>query len=130
MAAQPDMTDVFQFMEVRPPFSPEVKSLRLNYIRDDFVGLRGDKPDRIETDLQTVSSPSTIGRLVYEHVFCADGADNPDEDPNTLIDAVLALLAPYQPLCPAPTPPTPSSTTAIRELSITELERRAYVREG
>jgi hypothetical protein len=68
MSATPEMTDVFQFMELRAPFSPETKSLRQNYIRDDFVGLRGEKSDRIDTDLQSATSPSVIGRLVYEQV--------------------------------------------------------------
>jgi hypothetical protein len=124
------MTDVFQFMEVRPPFLPEAKSLLQNYVRDDFVGLHNDKPGRIDTDLQSVASPSTIGRLVYEQVFCSDETGDPDEKLNTLLDEVLELLAPYQPLCPAPSPLSPDATNGVKALSIADLERRAYVRKG
>jgi hypothetical protein len=130
MSATPEMTDVFQFMELRAPFSPETKSLRQNYIRDDFVGLRGEKPDRIDTDLQSATSPSAIGRLVYEQVFCAPDAGNPAENVDNLIGAILGSLTPYQPLCPSPTTNGSHSTNGSKPLSITELERRAYINEG
>ena len=56
MAATLEMTNVFQFMEIRVPFSPEAKALRQNYIRDDFIEL-SDKPVRKDTDLQSDKSP-------------------------------------------------------------------------
>jgi hypothetical protein len=130
MSDTPDMTDIFQFMEVRAPFSPDTRSLRQNYIRDDFVGLRDSKPNRIETDLQSATSPSAIGRLVYERVFCSDDANDLGNSLDALTDEVLGLLVPYEASCPTPTVPAPHSTNGLRALSITELERRAHINEG
>src|SRR5437764_761079 len=115
-----EMTDVFQFMELRAPFSPEAKMLRQHYIRDDLVGFCDDKPCRIDADLQSADSPSAIGKLVYEQVFCAPDAGNPVENLSNLMAEVLRLLMPYQPLCPGQDP------DGWKPLSIFELERRAH----
>jgi len=118
MSSSPEMTNLFQFMELRAPFSPEAKSLRQSYIRDDFIGLRGDNPDRIDTDLQSANSPSAIGRLVYEMVFCGHGQSGPEYF-NALLTAVLGLLTPYVPSCP--------DHEVANPLSITELEQHSYL---
>jgi hypothetical protein len=115
MSDTPEMTDILQFIELRAPFSPEAKSLRRNYIYDDVIGFRNDQPTRIDVDLQSETSPSVIGRLVYMYVFC-------DASINDFLAAVLNLLPPYQPPCyPSPLP------SGVRPLLITELERRAYI---
>ncbi len=127
MSVTPEMTDIFQFTELRAPFTPEGKSLRQNYIRDDFVGLLNDKPSRIDTDLQSAASPSAIGRLVYEHVFCDPDLGNPSENLDYLVGAILDSLTPYQPPCPNN---GSLSTNRVKPLSIIELERRAYINQG
>lgn len=135
MSAKPEMTDVFQFMELRAPFTPDATSLRRNFIYDDFVGYRGDTPDRIDADLQSDDSPSAIGRLVYMQVFCAPDLGNPIENLDRLIDAVLGLLSPYEPRCSTVETVTPKafmietspSSDRAKPLSITELERHAHI---
>jgi hypothetical protein len=99
MTTQPEMSDVFRFIELRAPFSPEAKALRQSYIRDDSVGVFRDKPCRVDADLQSTCSPSTIGRLVFEQVFCSLDAGNPAANLQNLIEAILGLLMPYQPPC-------------------------------
>ena len=105
MNATPEMTNVFQFMELRAPYSPEAKSLRQNYIYDDFIGYsKADKPDRIDTDLQSIASPSAIGRLLYDQVFCADEKGTPEARFTRLVEmmVMLKLLKPSAPPCPSP----------------------------
>ena len=76
--ATPEMTNVFNFMELRAPYSPEAKALRQNYIRDDFMGFLKGKPCRLEADLQSETSRSEVGKLIYRLVFCP----RPDENAN------------------------------------------------
>lgn len=133
MNAIPEMTDVFQFMELRTPFSPEVKSLCQNYIYDDFIHHnKNDQPDRIDTDLQSVASPSVIGRLVYEQVFCEGDKGTPEEKFNRLVEMMVLwrILKPYAPPCPTPLTHMPHSPVEVEPLSITELERHAYLSTG
>ncbi len=133
MSTTPGMTNVFQFMELRAPFSPDSKALRQKYIRDDVVVSRGENQDgvpksaRIDADLQSPASASTIGRLVYEQVFCTpDSVDFTEVDrTQNLLNAILGLLGPYQPQCPMPSYFADNATP----LSIAELERRTYVVE-
>lgn len=111
MSVKPEMTNVLQFMELRAPFSPEAEVLRQSYIRDDIVveplsledlqALKPAraakyKPGRNDEDLQSDESPSAIGQLIYKEVFC-----KPDDGAlERILDAVLNLLTPYEPLCP------------------------------
>jgi len=128
MNAIPEMTDVFRFMELRAPFSPEAKALRQNYIRDDFVGFCDDKPCRIDADLQSADSPSAIGKLVYEQVFCGRDTGNSEKNLSNLIRLLLGLLKPYQPLCPGQNPTGLDETVGL--LSIFEMERRAHFEDA
>lgn len=130
--ATPEMTDVFRFMELRAPFSPEPRSLLQNYIRDDFIIPPPDDPilvlgarykfGRVDTDLQDVSD---VGRLVYKQVFCTEDYGNPVRNVNRLIGAILGLLRPSMPVCPG----AEDLPEGVSPLSITELERGAYIVE-
>jgi hypothetical protein len=114
------MIDVFQFMEVRAPYSPEAKALRQSYIYDDFIGRPYDKLGRYDTDL-SINSPSDIAKLVYRMIFCTPevyenehsyashlvttkshsfpALSQNEARLNYLINEVLNLLHPYQPVC-------------------------------
>lgn len=128
MAEQPEMTDVFQFMELRAPSSPEPTALRQHYVFDDSVGYALDRPARIDADLQSADSPSSIGSLVYEQVFCKSLEGTPADNIESLVDSVLGLLTPRQTRCPATDDLGP--TTSPLPLQIFELERHPHIIVG
>ncbi|GHO98569.1 hypothetical protein KSF_086170 [Reticulibacter mediterranei] len=129
MADTSEMTNIFRFMELRAPYSLPGKVSRQNYIRDDVVSLRDEKPCRLDADLQSAESPSAIGKLVYEHVFCKRRAEGFETDLDYLLADIFQLLTPYQPLCSGLSPVGGEHAEA-RPLSIFELERRAYISYG
>jgi hypothetical protein len=130
-------------MELRAPFSPEAKALRQSYIRDDIVvgsspvddqeaapvPLPKYKPGRNDEDLQSEDSPSDIGKLVYKQVFCVPD-DNPWEQLQNLLRAVLELLKPHEPLCPANGKEGGGSNKVQNPLWISELERHPHIIVG
>jgi hypothetical protein len=131
-----EMSNVFQFMELRAPFSPEEKSLRQNYIVDNLIVSNGEASARIDADLQSTTIPPSIGSLVYESVFCRNGDHFPEEMITELLNELLKLLPKYQPLCPEPVPTEPVveplsityPAPFVEPLLITELERRAHIK--
>lgn len=118
MSPTPEMTNVFQFMELRAPYTPEAKALRQNYIRDDFVGFRDDKPARVDSDLQSDKSSSAIGKLVYEHAIC--------NTHDYLLEDALDFLTPYAPPCPGDDP----DRVKAKPISIFELEGQAHISQN
>jgi len=56
-----------------------------------------------------------------------EDVNGPMDDYSDLINAILDLLSPYEPLCPPSTTDEPNSTNGVKELSIIELERRAHI---
>lgn len=92
MSVVPEMSDVFRFTELRAPYSPDVKALRQHYIRDDYVDFRGETPCRIDADLQSANSPSAIGKLIFEQVFCNVIEVSNQRAIEGLTEAVLHLL--------------------------------------
>src|SRR5687768_14996435 len=121
MSTTPEMTDLFRFTELRAPYSPEAKPLRQNYIRDDFIRLGNDGSHLLDPDFELDTSPSVIGHLVYEQVFCKVSAGTVGQDNENLISTILALLTPYEPTC---------STVVAKPLAIADLERRAYIQQN
>lgn len=133
MSDTPQMTDIFNFMELRSAFQPEDKSLQRSYIYDNIIGTLNEVPARIDVDIQTKQSPSAIGRLVYEQIFCTKDAGNMTENIGNLLDKVLTLLTPYMPRCTEKDTGSDSpssgggSVAATQPLSIQDLERNAYI---
>lgn len=102
MSNSPQITDVFNFMELRSPFQPEDSSLRRSYIYDDVIDNADNRdvtPSRQDVDLQTINSPSAIGRMVYESVFCTKDSGSSVENIDNLLKKMMALLTAYVPVC-------------------------------
>ncbi|MBI5885723.1 MAG: hypothetical protein HZB85_03980 [Deltaproteobacteria bacterium] len=126
MSTTPGVTDIFQFMELRAPFLPDTKALRQNYIRDDLFRIVNGRPERVDADIHSEKSLSTVGKIVYNHVFCEKNeiTNRAERRSNNsrLLASLLHLLKPYKPVSPSEPP-----GKGINPLSITELERRAHI---
>ena len=120
----PEPTDVYQFMELRAPYTPELASFRLNYIRDEVLKITDDKLNKVafvDADLQSEKSSSTIGQLIYNKVFCGTNSDA------SIVDSVLKLLPPYQASCAENIiGRKPNLAAPLRGLVLTDLERHCY----
>lgn len=104
-----DQVPILDFMLVRPPSDVDRSVLRRRYIRDVIL-TKGDGT-YTDVDLQSPGSPSAVARVVYQEVFAVDH----DAEPLAQIKrGVLGLLI----------------ARDQRSVSINELERRAYLREG
>lgn len=87
-----EKTNVFQFMVIRGPESPEPAALQRGYIRDD-------------DDLFSAKSKSSVGPMIYRKVFCEElpGALPASRAADGIIDALLETLPFFfEPLCPSP----------------------------
>jgi hypothetical protein len=87
---------VFDFMMVRPAEQMPAERLLVGYVHDTVLTKdRGYAP----VDLQSAESPSAIGRLVYQKVFCEPRSPDLSIALTMLRNAVLATLPAYEPPC-------------------------------
>jgi hypothetical protein len=119
----PEVTNLLQFMVVRPPYSAENKSLLKNYIYDKEIGSKRvgnvNRPCFIDADLFSLKSSSAIGKLVYNSVFCLE------EHTKSIIPKIINLLKLYSPECIGSSIPTNALP-----LNLSDLENHAYIADG
>ncbi len=122
---------ILDFMLVRPPSEVDAEVNRRRYIRDTVLTKAAH--GHIDADLQSAESPSAIGRLVYQRVFCL-----PTEGPETanverLRNDILGLLTPREPPCQrrhGGTHPEIERIPGVQPLDIADLQRHAFLRIG
>lgn len=95
-----DKVDVLQFMMLRSPSAPDSAAFRRSYVGDDVV----DSDGRHDVDLFSVASVSSIGRFVYDSVYCTPGS----EDPSGVQASIEALLLGILPAVQSFTPDCPN----------------------
>ena len=131
-----DQVPILDFMLVRPPSEVEAPVMSRRYIRD--VVLDRQARAHLDVDLQSAQSPSPIGRLIYQKVFCETLPANDLEAVQDIRGAVLGLMDAYEAQCDwlpdrkkGPRHPVAISGAAaaanILPLDIAELERHAYL---
>lgn len=116
---------ILDFVLVRPPSDVERKTLRRRYIRDTALT---KEHDSLEVDLQSAQSPSAIGRLIYERVFCQPANPGERQQMDDVFATVLSVLTPRQPRCEGARDEATASGSTVLPLDISALQRHAYVR--
>jgi hypothetical protein len=91
-----DKIDVLQFMVVRAPQTPAPSLALRGYVRDDLVTIEG----RRDADLFSTQSASSVGRDVYDAVFCGPDESSSPAKIAELLDRLSGLLVSYRPPCP------------------------------
>jgi hypothetical protein len=120
----PEKVPLFGFVVVRPPAVVAPAVLRRDYVHDHVLTATGGLMTNVPEDLYSVGITSTVGKLVYEKVFCNSLA--PGEAEEDLLDALLKPLTPRASVCDE----IYATGRAAKPLIIEELERHAYIRHG
>src|SRR4051812_31526832 len=99
------MTDldvpILRFMLVRPPAPVPSTVITRAFLGDDVLITEDGIARRFTVDLQSETSPSGIGQLVYRRIFCAPAPPSPDAGLAVLRQELLATLPAYSAYCPA-----------------------------
>lgn len=106
-----EQVPILDFMLVRPPSEMDKEVARRRYIGDTVLTKAAH--GHADVDLQSESSPSAIGRLIYQKAF-EQRNPNDVEAMQEIRNGVLSLLIAREPSA----------------VNIAELERRAYLRSG
>jgi hypothetical protein len=93
-ATTPEKVPVVNFMVLRSPQRAAEAGLHRNWVRDDFFDTTMIITHVPPPDADSLVNRSPVVRLVYQQVFCTDGATL-----DTLIDQLLHLLPAAQPRC-------------------------------
>jgi hypothetical protein len=116
--ADNEQVPIFDFMLLRPATQIDVGILRRKYIHDDVRTDQG----RVLVDLQSPNSPSKIGRLIFQKVFCEIPNPAPREALLELRNSVVALLPSFEAQC--------SNNSVTYPLDIASLQQHAFLRFG
>lgn len=108
-------TDVFQFMSVRSPEAVDAKTLRLFYVQDDEIPQAEKRQKKLRT-VFSASSDSTLGRIIYQKIFCDGSGKTIPQINEEIMQAAMSLVEARSPVC----------EVGVPDDLVNQLESRAY----